>query len=279
LIEVLKAASDACLAVYNKYISYTRTLPKTIPLIEKRPDRVMGLTYRPMSTVEDGKDRVVMYEATPFFGGIANRPGETEGEEELRELFRRTNLVEELSWYFLYEATDAIYRIDNCKLALDGILLNILPDFYLQGSMLQGFNRLFEDQPVDKSRLMLTIPEQLVRTCSKTNMEIIRRYLRNGIVLVLDGYHPDEQLTPAQLRELGFTHVRLSPELYLQQETANTIGAMRTDGFVVLGGGADSPDIFAWLNACGVKCSSGTMTGVPVSEDELILDSLAREQA
>jgi EAL domain-containing protein (putative c-di-GMP-specific phosphodiesterase class I) len=279
LIEVLKAASDACLAVYNKYISYTRTLPKTIPLIEKRPDRVMGLTYRPMSTVEDGKDRVVMYEATPFFCGIANRPGETEGEEELRELFRRTNLVEELSWYFLYEATDAIYRIDNCKLALDGILLNILPDFYLQGSMLQGFNRLFEDQPVDKSRLMLTIPEQLVRTCSKTNMEIIRRYLRNGIVLVLDGYHPDEQLTPAQLHELGFTHVRLSPELYLQQETANTIGAMRTDGFVVLGGGADSPDIFAWLNACGVKCSSGTMTGVPVSEDELILDSLAREQA
>ena len=279
LVAVFKAASDACLAVYNKYISYTRTLPKTIPLVEKRPDRVMGLTYRPMNTVEDGKDRVVMYEATPFFGGIANRPGETETEAELRELFRRTDLVEDLSLYFLYEATDAIYRINNCKLALDGVLLNILPDFYLKGMTLQNFNRLFEDQPIEKSQLLLTIPEQTVRTCSKTNLEIIRRYLRNGIVLVLDGYHPDEQLTPEQLRELGFTYVRFAPELYMQQETANTMNTMRQNGFTILGGNADSPDVYAWLVACGVKCSAGTMTGVPVSEDELILDSLAREQA
>ncbi|MBR5798250.1 MAG: EAL domain-containing protein [Clostridia bacterium] len=277
LIQVLVAGKEQCRAVYKKYISYTRTLPKTIPLIDKRPERVMGLSYRPMMQNEAGG--VSMYEATPWFGGIANQPGETEGMAELRELFQRTDLVEDVSWYLLYEASDAVLRIANCKLELEGILLNMIPEFYLAGTQLQKFNLLFEQQKIERSSLLLTIPEHIVRTCSKTNMEIIRRYLRNGIVLVLDDYHPDDQLTPAQLLELGFTHLRLSPSLYLNQETANTIHTLRKMGFTVLGGGADTPDILSWLTACGVKCSSGTMTGVEVNENDMIIDSLAREQA
>jgi EAL domain-containing protein (putative c-di-GMP-specific phosphodiesterase class I) len=179
----------------------------------------------------------------------------------------------------LYEATDAVLRIENCKLELEGILLNMIPEFYLSGTQLQKFNQLFEQQGIKKNELLLTIPEHIVRTCSKTNMEIIRRYLRNGIVLVLDDYHPDDQLTPAQLLEIGFTHLRLSSELSLKQETANTIHTLRGMGFTLLGGGADTPDILAWLIACGVKCSAGTMTGVEVNENDMIIDSLAREQA
>ena len=54
--------------------------------------------------------------------------------------------------------------------------------------------------------------------------------------------------------------------------------ALREQGFTLLGGGADTHDILGWLAACGVVCMSGTITGVPVGEDELIRDSLAREQ-
>ena len=276
MIAVLKASKDACYAIYQKYITYTRTLPKTIPLVDKRPDRIMGLKYRPMVGSRGGD--VVLYEATPRFGGIANQPGETEGAEELRDLFRRTNLVEELSWYFLYEASDTVVRIQNCKLELKGILLNMLPDFYTIGTQLQKFNQLFIDQPIERSNLLLTVPDELIRTCSKTNLEIMQRYLRNGIILVVDGYRPDEQLPPERLLELGFTHLRLHPELYLSQETANTMNTLRHMGFTLLGGNADSPDTLAWLLACGVYGASGTMTGVQVDEDELILDSLAREE-
>ena len=124
----------------------------------------------------------------------------------------------------------------------------------------------------------MTVPDELIRTCSKTNLEIMQRYLRNGIILVVDGYRPDEQLPPERLLELGFTHLRLHPELYLSQETANTMTTLRHMGFTLLGGNADSPDTLAWLLACGVYGASGTMTGVQVDEDELILDSLAREE-
>lgn len=275
LIEVLVSAKEACLAVYNKYIAYTRTLPKTISLVEKRPERVMGLSYRPM--VSDGEGTVRFYEATPWFGGILEQPGETENMSELRALFRRTGIVEDMSWYFLYEAADAILRINNCNLALDGILLNMIPEFYTVGTQLQKFNQLFADQPIQKAQLLLTIPEEIFLGCSKTNREIIERYLRNGIKLVLDDFHPGS-ITPEELIEIGLTRVRVAPELYLQQETANAITDLRTKGITVYGRGADSPDLLGWLVACGAEGSSGTMTGFIVNEDEMILDSLNREQ-
>lgn len=275
LVAVLEHAKEACLAVYQKYIEYTRTLPKTIPLIDKRAGRVMGLSYRPM--VSDEQGTVPMYEATPWFGGVADAPDETETAEELRELFKRLGIVEEVSRYFLYEATDALVRIDNCKLSINAILLNMLPDFYLSGTQLQKLLQVFEDQKLEKERLWLTVPEEILKTCSKTNLEIIRRYPRNGFVLMVDGYHPDE-LLPETLLEYGIKHVRIAPELYMQQDTANRIRILEKQGFTVVGGNADSPETLAWLCACGVCCSSGTMTGIPVNEDELILDSLAREQ-
>jgi hypothetical protein len=178
----------------------------------------------------------------------------------------------------LYEASDTVVRIQNCKLELGGILLNMLPDFYLAGTQLQKFNQLFTEQPIERKNLLLTIPDEIVRTCTKTNMEIIQRYIRNGIQLVVDGYRPDEQLPPERLLELGFTYLRLAPELYLSQETANTMNTLRRMGFTLLGGNADSPDTLAWLLACGVQCASGTMTGVLVDEDDLVLDSLTREE-
>ena len=275
LIEVLKASRTQCRAVYNKYIHYTMTLPKTIPLVEKRKDRVMGLQYRPM--VGDAQGTVVAYEATPWFGGIPNRPGETETAQDLEGLFRRKELVTDVSFYFLYEAADALLRIENCKLKLQAVLLQMLPDFYLQGTQLQRLNQLFKDQPIPREKLLLTIPMDTVLGANKATTEVIERYLRNGICLVVDGYDPDK-LSMEKLKAMGFTYVRLDPALYLKQATANAMNLLRQAGFTLVGGSADNHDTLAWLAACGVAYISGTLTGVPVSEDELILDSLAREK-
>lgn len=274
LIAVLKAAKSKCRGVYNKYIAYTMTIPKTIPLVVKRKDRAMGLQFKPM--VKDKELNITAYEAIPWFGGIKDQPSETESIAEIHEVLTRTGLVEDVAWYLLYEAADAVLRINNCRLALDGVVLQMLPGFYTLGTQLQRFNQLFKDQPIPKQQLMITIPEDVVLNANKTTQEIIGRYLRNGIVLVLDGYHPDN-IPAEQLQSMGFTHLRLAPELHLQQTTANAMTELRRQGFTLLGSGADTPDQLAWLAACGVSCMSGTMTGVPVSEDEMILDSLARE--
>jgi len=275
LIEVLDDAMEGCLEVYNKYIAYTMKIPKTVSLIDKRRDRPMGLSYRPM--IADKHKTVKMYEAIPWFAGIAGEPGETEGIEELRGALKRLGLVENMTRYFLYEATDALVRADNCKLELCGILLNMIPEFYTSGTQLQRLNQVFIDQKIDKERLWLTLPEEIFLGGSKSSSEVIARYLKNGFALVLDGYHP-EKLAPEKLAEAGISRVRLSPELYMEQETANTIRVLESMGVTVIAGGADTPEILKWLLACGVKHSSGTMTGRTVNEDELIIDSLAREQ-
>lgn len=275
LIEVLKLAREECFGVYTKYISYTRTLPTTIGLVDKRPQRVMGLKYRPI--VSDDHGTVVMYEASPWFAGVLGNQDETESAEQLRELFNHTNITEDLSWYFLYEATDAILRINNCNLQLDAILLNILPDFYLLDTQLQKFNQLFMDQPVSKDALLLTIPESILLSVNKAQIEVIKRYIRNGIRLVADNYHPSS-IPSEWLIETGITAVRISSELYMQQDTANAISKLIKQGITVYANKADNPDVLSWLLSCGIKCVSGALTGIEISEDDMILDSLAREQ-
>ena len=125
--------------------------------------------------------------------------------------------------------------------------------------------------------LLLTIPMDTVLNASKSTVEIIERYLRNGIRLVVDNYDP-EKLPADQLKAMGFTCLRFAPELYMKQETANTMGNLRREGFTLIGGWADTHDVLLWQAACGVIFMGGTITGIPVDEDELIRDSLAREK-
>ena len=158
-----------------------------------------------------------------------------------------------------------------------GVLLNMLPGFYSTGTQLQRFNQLFEDQPIDKAKLMITVPESAYVNASKANKEIMGRYLRNGIALVYDGYHPDK-VEYTELAELGFRYIRVAPELYLNQETAELIGKLRESGFTVLGCAADTNDLLGWQIACGMAATGGTLSGVIVGEEELIRDSLLRER-
>jgi EAL domain-containing protein (putative c-di-GMP-specific phosphodiesterase class I) len=274
LISVLEAAETECRDIYTKYIVYTRTLPKTIPLVERGADRKMGLKYRPM--VSDVHGTVKMYEAIPWFGGILGEPDETETVDDLRDLFKRTGLVEPLSWYFLYEAADTVLRIQNCKIEVEGIVLQMIPEFYNLKSQLQKFYQLFIDQPIDKTKLLLTIPAETVKKASKSAAEIIQRYTRNGVRLVLDGYRPDE-LDAEALKQMGITTLRIASDLYVNKETANKMQELMAEGFAFIGGNANDADVLSWLVACGTSCSSGTVTGSIVEEDELILDSLARE--
>lgn len=274
LLDVLDAAKEECRNIYNKYIVYTRTLPKTVPLVEKTPDRKMGLKYRPM--VSDIYGSVKMYEAIPWFSGIAEQPDEVEGIADVADLLKRTSLVESVSWYLLYEATDAIVRTRNCKLDIDGIVLQMMPEFYQLKSQLQKFYQLFIDQPIDKNQLILTIPAEFLKNASKTTLEIVQRYTKNGIKLLLDGYRP-EDFDIEQLKRLGITNLRIAPDLYLNRDTANKMQELMADGFTFFGGGADNSDVLSWLIVCGTAHSSGTVTGNLVDEDELILDSLARE--
>jgi EAL domain-containing protein (putative c-di-GMP-specific phosphodiesterase class I) len=184
--------------------------------------------------------------------------------------------VVDVSQYLLYEAADAALRVENCKLDLK-VMLKMIPDFYLQGSQLQLLNQLFKDQPISRDRLLLTIPAELVLNANKGTLEILDRYLRNGVALVLDDYHPDKA-TANKLRGMGFSYIRVSGEHNLRPETSEMLTWMKGIGFTVIGSGADTHDAVKWLAASGVAFMRGTLTGVAVSEDELIRDSLARER-
>lgn len=274
LIQVLKNARKKCHAVYNKYIHYTMTLPKTVPLVEKKTERPMGLKYWPM--VSDNEGTIGAYEAEPWFGAIANQPGETESISDIQQMLERTGLIADMSFYFLYEAADTLVRIQNCQIETFGIIVDMLPGFYNLPTQLQRLNQLYADQPIPKDKLLLTLPAEVYSKASKARKEIIGRYLRAGVALLLDDYNP-EQISFEELKEMGFQYLRLAPERYVRKETARDIRILRERGFTILGKAADNSDSLNWQLACGMVATHGTLTPVSVDEETLIRDRLAEK--
>ena len=275
LIEIFKKCEKNCRAVYDKFVHYTMQIPETIPLVVKREGRPLGLKYRPIVTDKNGT--VGAYEAIPWFGAIANRPGETESAADLEDMIKRTGIVNDVSYYFLYEATDTLLRMQNCKLQTSGIVLNMLPQFYKQSSQLQNFETLFENQPVDRTKLLLTIPESLLVGATKTLEENVSRYLRNGITLLLDGYHPGT-LEISKIKELGFDNVRLAPDTYDKPGINDAIRALTDNKIRVFCAEVTDPQTLEWLTVCGAEMICGPLAGVITDEDGLIRDSLLREE-
>lgn len=271
LCDVFKASRARIQGIYNKFIHYTLKLPKTIPLVNKTKDRPMGLLYRPM--LGGSSRRITACEAIPWFSGKA---GETEDMITVEPRLVRTGLLEDMAFYLLYEAADTLLRIQNCQLDLPYLLMPMFPSFYSRDSHLKRLEDLFTDQPVDRSRLLLTIPESVVLNANKGVTEVIGRYLKNGIALVLDDYHP-ESLSPAKLKEWGFAHVRLSPETSAQPLYASDILALQDRGITVFASCAEHQHL-KWLTDCNVFAVSSPLNGEPVGEEDLIRDALLRER-
>lgn len=275
LITVLEQAKEKCRAVYEKYIHYTLTLPMTVPLVLKRKDRPMGLKYRPMVSGIDGA--VTGYEAIPWFAGLPDGSEETEGVADIEEMLRRNDLIADVSFYLLYEAADALLRVENCRIPCSGVLVDMMPAFYALESQLERLDQLYRDQPIPKEKLLLTTPTDFLMSLDMARADMLRRYTRHGVRLAAEGYDP-AKLSPEKLRDLGITALRPDPALYLKDSSVSAIRSLQEAGFTVLAGGADSYDVLSWLSELGLSGISGTMTGLCVHEDDLIRDGLNRQR-
>lgn len=247
LIGVLKNAYPACRKVYQRYIHFTRTVRKTVPLVEKSKERAMGLTYRPLR--QEADDKITAYEALSVFSALGDR-------EKANGMLMRSGLMGDTAFYFLYEAADAVLRMENCELDLKGVLLNMLPGFYTLPSQLPRFGQLFADQPIDRRKLMLTISESQFLQLSKMQRDVLREYLQEGTVLVLDGFRGEKSVLQ-ETWELGFRHYRFVPEPEESGRRAETAVQILLDGGVV------------WENA--------PWQDQGISEDELIREQLKTE--
>ncbi len=267
LCAVFKAARPKIQSVFNKYIHYTMKLPRTIPLVKKTKDRPMGLMFRGMTGGQPA------YEAIPWFCVKADQKEEMAA---VAPRLARTGLTVDVAFYLLYEAADMLLRMENCKLALQGLFMPMFGEFFTKENHLKRFEELFANQPIDRSRLLIAIPEEKVLNANKGEAEVIRRYLKSGIALVLDDYHP-ESISPAMLKEWGFNHVRLSPETSAQPLYASDIRALQDRNIQVFASCAEHPHL-KWLMESGVSGVCSPLNGEPMDEDAVIRESLLRER-
>lgn len=230
LMDVFKTHQTELRNVYKKYIHYTKTMPKTVPLVEKRPGRPLGLNYRQI--VKGSEISAFVFEAVPWFGGIAEV-------EEAEALLLRTGLLKDASIYLIYEAADLLARMKNCEIYTGGVLVPMFSEFFRGENHSERLAQMYEDTAVDRKKLLLAVPERLLRSDRSVNARLTE-YIEQGVTLVLDDYHPEDM--PIELiREIGFTHVRVAKDSTVQNDT---LQELQSHGITVI----DWPSGEAWLS-------------------------------
>lgn len=230
LMEVFKSHQTELRNIYKKYIQYTKIIPKTVPLVEKRPGRPMGLKYRQI--VAGNEISAFVFEAVPWFGGIENI-------EEAEAMLFRTGLLRDASIYLLYEAADLLARMKNCEIYTGGVLVPMFREFYRGENHSERLEQMYEDTTIDRKKLLLAVPERLLKNDRSVNARLIE-YIEQGIPLMLDDYHP-EDLPIALIREIGFTHVRLACD---SAKRNDCLQELQSHGITVI----DWPSGEAWLS-------------------------------
>ena len=274
LYDYLKKLKPKFKEIYKKYIQYTQTLPATIPLVDKREDRPMGLS---LSVMEDCNTQSPLYcMAKPWFSPKIMKAEEDLPTNNLYSVFKRTGILADLTNYFLYEACDVVMRMENCRLAAKGVILEIIPDFYTLSYKGDMFIQLFKDQPIDKSHLLITVPENIVINSTKTVKDNIKKYIKDGLELVLTGYNPD-RFPIEKLKEFGFKYVMPDSEGYGTEYLAKEISRLAANGIQAFAVNVDNDDKIDWIKNNKFVCYGGPVTGTVLTEDAFIQKCLLSE--
>lgn len=223
LIETMKDCRTELKEVYKKYIQYTETVPKTVPLVEIRAERPFGLSYRsvPVNGEEAG-----MYEAVPWFRGVVDKAGEIIPMRQVKDALIRTALLQDVTLYLLYEASDTLIRLKNWGFEKDGLLVPVFSAYYREEKGLEKLLKMFEDQQIDKKYLKLTV--------TANHLEEVAPYMEQGITFVLDSYHPD-RVSLAEIQESGITYVRISREVTDTVQRVKISKELQRYGITVVG--------------------------------------------
>lgn len=202
LIDTLRESRVELKEIYRKYVQYTRTVRRTIPLVEMRPERPFGLNYR---SVHLNGDPSKVFEAVPWFRGVGEEEGTMVTMKHVEGALRRTGLLHDVSMYLLYEAADTVLRLKNWDAPpREGLIVHMSTWFYSEEKALESLEKLFHDQSGTRDMLRLTISARF--------MEMAEPFREMGIRFLLNGYHP-EHMAPAELLDAGFDYVRLSKKI------------------------------------------------------------------
>ncbi len=230
LLDVFRECQTELKNVYKKYIQYTKIMPKTIPLVEKRPERPFGLTYRQI--VRGDSLEKFIFEAVPWFGGVLEKSEEKQSATEVEGLLMRTGMTKDITIYFLYESADALARMRNCEVYTGGILIPVFSAFFTSGNHIERLEKLFSDTGIERKKLMLAVQETLIKKERKMT-ERLTDYIDQGIALVLDDYHP-EDIAVEQVREIGFTQVRIAKDSAGWNDIKQTAQELKNHGITVI---------------------------------------------
>ena len=105
-------------------------------------------------------------------------------------------------------------------------------EFFIGEDQLENLEQLFVDTEIDRKKLMLSVPESLLKE-DRDVFKRLTKYMEAGVVLVLDDYYPED--TAIELvREIGFTHVRISKDSIARSTAKELMDELLEHGIIMV---------------------------------------------
>lgn len=271
LLVVLSRAKKTCEEVYKKYIYYTQTLPKTIPLVKNTENPPMGLLYKPM--IEKWAGEIVSYEAVPYF----IEDGKKLAMEEVEAMLSRSDLLMAMVTYLLYTAGDTIYRFQNYKLKLKSLVFPMPLEFIKNQRSFDIVKQMLDDEGISKKQLIFAVKQDDILMMEDADLEALRLWSKKGLNIMAD-YCDAELLSVEKLKDLGIKYLRLKQDANGDDKSSRYLDNLKLAKVQILGTGADTRETMSWLENNSVSYMSGVMAGLMQTEDELFRAALMKER-
>ncbi len=253
--------------VFLKYEDQSQKFPTVLPFVKRKQNRPFELRYRPI--VDRRHKSTVAFQAEMSFKDAKDQYADY---EEVKPILNANKLIPDLGRYFIYEAGDTYKRIEACELPIQYIALELMPKFFSQPKIVQTILAQLEDARMEKGKVVFVLDESAFENPPKALMANLERLTAAEIPLMLYNYS-GAYLKADEVTEYSFTKIALSPSLYPELESDETvamIGKFKEKGIELIAGELDKTKYNGALNRLEISLMTGMLAGDYITEDEAI---------
>ena len=192
LLMVYKYAYPELKKLFSQFKEQSHRIVTEAPLIKRRKTRPMGLVFRRIKPEEGGT--CALYARARITG---TKQSEFK-EEDVKKIIRQGKIAAELSRYFLYEAADTFRRTINCRIPLQVMMLEMMPQCLGHARLVKQLQQHLEDRDLTAAYLLLVVREQLTKKPTATFLKNMEQLAEEGIGVALK----DEGLKACTIEQL-----------------------------------------------------------------------------
>ena len=271
IVDLIPNITGKLKRCFDSHIAQTRAVPVSEPVIRRMASRPLQLKYRPIT--DRKTDSVKAYEAKPVF----RVKRDWADYEEVAESIRKGKLEHEIGLYMVAEACDVLNRMEACNIQSQYIALEMPGSFFNRKGTAKEIAGLIAQMDQKPEKICIITGDAAFIARTKTMEENLKVLHEAGVGTMVSG-NMTALLSTAEIRELQYSHARISKEMFEgagETDSIQKLGTMAGWNMKLIADSMEKAKYQKSLNRSAVLYAVGPASGDYLEEDALIERELA----